>query len=1122
MNNNNYDSIVRKLSRTRSSISRWLAIEGFANLLAFAGAFIFFLWALTFFYWSPPAFRVGMITIGLIAVLIFIGLNILKPFIKKTPFTQVALRLEKSYGKLQSRLIASLELYDKLLVNRENYSVALIEKTIEEAGGEIKDLDFRVAVYKRKRPYQRLALSLLVLIFAFVVSERTFSHVALLYSNPMLDIPRPTNLTLEMTPLFPQVIKNEDVTITITASGEKVRRIDFNFRFDDDRWVSVPAEKVPDEEGGGDSTFTYTFRKIKRDITFFARAKEIKTSTGQVSVLDPPNLIDVSIKLVYPAYTGLPDQELALNDGSVTAIRGTDVFFTGKLNKPVKSAVMVFDDGSRRELAIESEKLSGRFAVNRNGSYHIEVADEADLKNPHPIEYDIVCLEDYHPQVNITFPAVDIDLDESMTVPIEASLFDDFGFSKLELVYWRFSEGKEYARERSILKRDFGEETEVFIRYNWYLEPLHLLPGDLVYYYLEVYDNDAVSGSKSSVSKTYSARLPSLDEIMADITGSQEEVYKDFSEVVGTQRELRDELKELSREMLKLSEVDWEKKQQIQGTLDRQKEIADKLEEIADQMEETIEKFEKNQLATAEMLEKMEEIRELFEEVATPELREAMKKLQEALEKMDPDLIQQAMKNFELSVEQINENLDRMLAIMQKFQLEQKLDTLAKMAQKLAEQQQQINEQLGQCNSDKEVSDLQMPQQQQQQGLNNLRDQFEQTKELNRELNMLSQQDLQNADSKVNSPELDQMMSQMMQNLGMCNAGKSSQSGQKLEQDFQDMAQMFQQMLQRMQNQQMAMLTGMIRKAIADILYLSHDQENIIDSSQRDISLPENRREIASRQKDIETAVDRVARNVSELTRESLFINTSVMERLGAALKSMQEAIEKLNARTPTKVQSSQVEAMAALNKSVEILMSSLDQLSQCQSSSCTGMQSMMQKLSQMASQQQMLNQQTQMMLPIPGQQALTLSQQQALQRMAAQQESIRKNLQELLDEYTGSTDGQLLGRIDELGEEMKKVSEQLKAHNLDRHVVQRQERILSRLLDAQKSVNRRDYSRRREARTAGDIIRRGPQSLSSGNTGDEKLAEDIKKALTEKYPRRYENQIKEYFKALAEDRDIE
>jgi len=97
----------------------------------------------------------------------------------------------------------------------------------------------------------------------------------------------------------------------------------------------------------------------------------------------------------------------------------------------------------------------------------------------------------------------------------------------------------------------------------------------------------------------------------------------------------------------------------------------------------------------------------------------------------------------------------------------------------------------------------------------------------------------------------------------------------------------------------------------------------------------------------------------------------------------------------------------------------------------------------------------------------------------------------------------------------MKKVANDLKRFNYTRETRSRQDRILSRLLDMQKSVQRRDFTSRRKARTVDDIIRQGPAELLLENIDDESLAEDIKQALAEKYPRRYENQIKDYFKAL-------
>lgn len=1117
MTEKNYKSILQRLIGVRNAAATRRGLEGAIDFIAYIAGVVFLLWLITGVFWPAPGARISILLIVLAGAATILGFVVVKPMVVKKPLTHVALKLEKYYGKLQSRLIGSLQLYDKLSNNKENYSIELIEKTIEDAGAEIKDLNFGVVVERSKSPYYRLMLGVALIILAIAISGGTMYHTANLFANPLTDIPKPTNLVLTVTPQNYQAVKNDDITVQIVAAGERVRQVNLNFKYDDGEWVKVAAEKT--ESDTADGMFSYTFRKLKRDVEYYAEAKRVQSPKGKITIVDPPRLLDVAISLDYPKYTGIGTQKLPGNDGSVTALKGTIVNFEGRANKTVVDANLVFKNGEEKRIEIDDDIVTGKFVVSASGSYHVRLADADGLSNPNPIEYDIVSLEDYPPQVQITFPAVDVDLDDRMLLPLEAALFDDYGFSKLDLVYWTYSEGRESDKQRRKIKTDFGKSTEALATYEWWVEELYLLPGDLIYYYLEVFDNDVISGPKSSVSKTYTARLPSLDEIMADITGTQDEIFHDFEETVQNQRELRDELENISRELRQYTELDWEKKQQIQSTLDRQKDIAEKLEDMTQKMDEMIEKFERNQMATTEMMQKMEELRELFEEVATPELKEAMKKLQEALEKMDPKLLEEAMKNFQMSVEQINENLDRMMALLKKYQLEQKLDTLAKMSEKLAEQQQEINDKLGQCQNKSDFSNLEKPQQNQQQGLESLKEQFKEAQELNEQLNMVPQEQMQNADNKLNSQQLQEMMEKMMQAMGQCSKGQCQKSGQQLQQEFQEMAQMFQQMLQQMQMQQLAMITGMIKKAINDVLFLSHTQENLKDSTGTAEARRKNTRELAREQNNLKSACERVANNVTDITRETLFVNAAIMERLGRALTKMQEAIEQLNSRSPQRSSSCQSESMSALNQAAAILMSALQQASQCNSSG-TGMQSLMQKLSQMAQQQQQLNQNSQNMMPMPMPNMMSMAQQQAMQRLAAQQEEIRKGLRQLMEEY-GNPDN-VLGRLDNIESEMKKVVDEMQDNRLDRETINRQERILSRLLDAQRSVHRRDYSRQRQARSGQDVIRRGPSDINLGNFDNEKLAEDIKKALSEKYPRRYESEIREYFRALTEDQASE
>jgi len=152
------------------------------------------------------------------------------------------------------------------------------------------------------------------------------------------------------------------------------------------------------------------------------------------------------------------------------------------------------------------------------------------------------------------------------------------------------------------------------------------------------------------------------------------------------------------------------------------------------------------------------------------------------------------------------------------------------------------------------------------------------------------------------------------------------------------------------------------------------------------------------------------------------------------------------------------------------------------------------------------------MQMPQPGM-SMSMGQQQGMQQLAAQQEALRQKLEEMSDQL--GKQGDMMGRLDQLGEEMKKVVDDMQRSRVNQETIKRQEGILTRLLDAQKSVNRRDFSKKRQAETGEDVVRRSPVLPDDLANGRSDLSEMIKKALEEQYPRQYDRLIKAYFKSF-------
>jgi hypothetical protein len=107
---------------------------------------------------------------------------------------------------------------------------------------------------------------------------------------------------------------------------------------------------------------------------------------------------------------------------------------------------------------------------------------------------------------------------------------------------------------------------------------------------------------------------------------------------------------------------------------------------------------------------------------------------------------------------------------------------------------------------------------------------------------------------------------------------------------------------------------------------------------------------------------------------------------------------------------------------------------------------------------------------------------------------------------------------LGQLSEEMKEVVDDLKNRQVDERTIKRQERILRRLLDAQKSVREREYRKERLSRTAdGLYLTPSPDELQLTLTPDE-VREKLLQALREGYTRDYQQLIKDYFDALARE----
>jgi hypothetical protein len=261
--------------------------------------------------------------------------------------------------------------------------------------------------------------------------------------------------------------------------------------------------------------------------------------------------------------------------------------------------------------------------------------------------------------------------------------------------------------------------------------------------------------------------------------------------------------------------------------------------------------------------------------------------------------------------------------------------------------------------------------------------------------------------------------------------------------------------------------------------------------------------------RDLSNVTDRMA----GLSQKTFAISPEMGKAIGDAMRSMGNSVEALDVRNGQAAGGHQGAAMASLNEAARMMQGSLSALAQGSEGMGMGMAGLMQRLGQMTGQQQAVNQGTRDLQGMSQQQAAEMA------RLAGEQGMVRKSLEQLAREAAASGAlSRMLGDLQRLAQDMREVQTDLAQGNVNPETLRKQERILSRLLDSQRSMRERDFEQRRQAQAGRSIRREGPAALDPSTLeGRDRLRRDLLKALEEGYAREYEALIRKYFELLEQ-----
>ncbi len=1034
--------------------------------------------------------------------------------IGRPDYFKVAREVGRSFPSLNDNLLNAMQLVSSE-DSKQLYSDKLIDAAFQQIYQKTVNIDFSSIVNFKKaknvlKYFVSILIASLILIFAFPsISSASFRLVN--FNKAFI---QPPEFSFDVVPGNTSVTKGENVKIKVNVYGGEPKSFDIAMKdTEQTNFEFIPLQ--PDSNG----TYSFEVKAVRNSFKYFARAENVESSEYFVNVIDRPIVKNLEFNIISPSYSGIPTAKQKDN-GNVTALKGSKIKVNLNSTKALKNAYLLFNDSSKVNLNVKASIADGSFTLRKDDDYKIILTDREGNQNLSPITYSLKVLYDAFPTIEMVAPNKDVELPNDNRVPLEVKINDDYGFTKL-LVHYRLSASKYKSVQKDFNSLDIPinkNQTEQDISYIWNLTPLELTSEDVVMYYLEVYDNDVISGPKSAKTQTFAIRVPSLNEILAAADKSHEHAKQELDETYQQAEELKQNLENLNLELKQnKKDISWEEKQKIQKSLDDFKKLQQKSQDIKKDLSKMQQNLQEHNLLSKETLEKYMELQKLMDEFSTDEMKKAMERLQNVLQNLNRQQIQNAMQDFKFNEDQFAKAVERTINLLKKVQVEQKIDELKKRTEMLSQKQNQINKTTDSNNLTKqnERNELSEKQNEVTKELNDIDSAMSKLSEKMRKLENMPQDEMnkmKESFEKQNNPKLSQNASQNLKNQ---QKSEAQQNQQQLSQNLQNLDKQIQKMQSSMTQKNQLQTFKNMMKIVNNLVSLSKQQEDLKNKQEKSDQTLSSMRSAADKQDEISRNLDKVMQQMSKLSQKTFAISPEMGKALGDAKRDMNNSIQSITNNNSRGAVANQESSMESLNQAASMMKYAMEGMMKGGQGQ-GGFMSLMQQLRQMSQKQMNLNNLTQM-LQRGDRGNLTMEQQAQLQRLAAQQDLIRKSLDKLNREAKMAGESKRIpADLNEIGKEMEQVVTDMNTQKLNDKVIQRQERILSRMLEAQKSVYEKDYEKKRESGVGVDVVRKSPAELHlSNDNSNEHIVDELNKAVQEGYTRDYQELIRKYFEAL-------
>lgn len=975
----------------------------------------------------------------------------------------------RHFSEVKDTLHNTLQL--QRLSNEVTANNDLILASIHAKSAKLISVPFKSAVsYSSNKRYLYYALPpLLIISTLLIASPSLLLEPGNRLINHTIAFERPLPFTLMVDNEDLTAVQQEDFILNVSVKGEELPAEIFMV-LDGNEYRMQQLDKLH---------FSYTFKKIQKNQEFQLLASGSLSKEYVVKVLPKPIILNYDIELNYPDYINKENETIS-NIGDINVPQGTTLswnFYTRDAQQVifrVGNEIRELTSGLSNTFNTSHRLLSPlQISVNSSNEYMSNKDSLVFYANVIPDTYPTISIEQFKDSV----------YDNKLY--FRGLVRDDYGFKNLEFKLVRLTDDRRGAEmvmnipiEKNVTEQDFF--------YYFDLLSIGLEPGQNISYYFEIYDNDGVNGSKSTRSQEMTYRLPTLAEVNDMVKNHQDELKSDFEKTMNDARSIQREIRKVNENLLNKKDLNYQDKKQIEDLIQRHKELQNKVEQM--QLENKQMNSKESQLKQVDenILEKQKQLEKLFEDILSDEMKQMFNELQKMFDQLNKEKIKEVLEKMQMQSEDIEKDLDRNLELFKQLEFDKKLTESIENLKKLAGEQEKLAKETSESNK-KDQDKIEEQQNKLNEDFNNLKQDLDQLEKLNKELDEPNQFQIPEEEQKATEQE----MNESMEDIKDSQMKKASDHQKNASEKMKKMGDMLFQMQQEMESEGDAEDAAALREILENLLTVSFDQETVMQQFKSISRSDPKYNALVEEQKKIRDNLAMIEDSLMALSKRQAMIENFVNREIRDINANTEMVMESLQNRSIAMAGSKQQYVMTSVNNLALLLSEALKNMEQNMSMMASGKsgksnpkpgqgKSSMKSMRQM---QEKLNQQMEQlrkgMQPKPdakGQQGKSGSSQMSeqLARMAAQQEALRKMLQEYGDELKKTGDVNQQG-IQKMLQEMEKTESELVNKILNKQTMERQQEILTRLLESEKAEIKREQEEKRESNEGKELPKEDP-----------------------------------------------